>query len=324
MKQIVFLISMHRSGSSLVAKGLESCNVTLGSHLMEGRSDNPKGFFEDTRMAVFNEKILTIMDFQWSLIGTEPTELHENELKDLREEAVSLIKQKVAETEIGLSIGIKDPRFCRLAAFWFSICKDNSLPYKVIFLVRDNNEVSQSLNSRNNIPFKAGYALWLDYLYLITKQLEDTETLFIRLDSFCNDIDSHILSIGEFLGDKVNPDLLKEYSEIFFEKKLFHKVVTTNYIKSRSYDYMTTLQSGHVLTKKNIVILHHICKIEKQTKKSLEGYLEQLNWHRIAENGVLREQITLQKEKLNSLKVELQIFIQNNTKNIAELKKRAI
>jgi len=324
MAQIVFLISMHRSGSSLVARGLECCEVTLGQSLMPGQPDNPKGFFEDTRVSSLNERILTIMDYQWSLIGTEPKVLHKNELKDLTKKATSLLKSKVGESESDLSVGIKDPRLCRLAEFWFSICEEVSLPYNVIFLVRDHNEVSQSLYKRNNIPFEAGYALWLDYLFVATKQLRNTEMLFIQLDSFCESIDTHTHAIADFLGNKVDLTELNTYIEEFYDERMLHKAEVINPIKSPTYKFITTLQSGFVLSKKDVTKLHALCTREKQTKPALKGYLAQLNWHRVAESQALRESIYAYESKIDKLKLELNSYIQKSVDNIEELRKNIL
>ena len=69
MKQIIFVLGMHRTGTSLLTAciyhmlGLNS--EEDGDNLMKATKDNPRGYFEDVRIVNLNEKILTALGYSW-------------------------------------------------------------------------------------------------------------------------------------------------------------------------------------------------------------------------------------------------------------------
>ncbi len=293
---------MHRSGSSLLAKSLECCDVGLGNNLMAKQPDNPKGFFEDPRISELNERILTIMDYQWSLLSTSVMTVPcKGQLEGIKKEAKDLLLNKIEECRKNHYLGIKDPRLCRLAYFWFSICNECSIAYKVIFLVRNPNEVALSLNKRNNMPQSGGYALWLDYLYSAIGQLNNVDTLFIRLDAFCCSMNEHINAIGDFLGKEVNKEALSKYTTEFYDRKLLHTARRSHIVNSSAWDYLQSCQSGVRLSNDLINELKKICKAEQNTDVALKAYIDQLNWHRVAESQALRKIISDQAGTLNAI-----------------------
>jgi hypothetical protein len=93
MKKIIFVVSMHRSDSSLLTKALECCGVHLGSHLRAPSKDNPKGYFEDMDFSLLNDEILTHTDHQWSLITTRQTTLGQAQWDIFSKKAIYLLKK---------------------------------------------------------------------------------------------------------------------------------------------------------------------------------------------------------------------------------------
>jgi len=64
-KRIVVIIGMHRSGTSVIARGLKVLGVTLGDNLMPPGEDNPKGYWEDLDINELNVELLNF--FKMSL-----------------------------------------------------------------------------------------------------------------------------------------------------------------------------------------------------------------------------------------------------------------
>ena len=56
---------MHRSGTSVVARGLQVLGVCLGDNLMAAKLDNPKGFWEDLDINAFNIEMLNALGGEW-------------------------------------------------------------------------------------------------------------------------------------------------------------------------------------------------------------------------------------------------------------------
>ena len=55
-KEIIIVLGMHRSGTSLIAGVLHEMGVNMGSNLMKADEYNPKGYFEDIEIYKFNSR----------------------------------------------------------------------------------------------------------------------------------------------------------------------------------------------------------------------------------------------------------------------------
>ena len=70
--RLVFILGMHRSGSSALAGSLYHCGLPLGNNLLMGLSDNPKGHFEHRAVLAVNEHILGCLVQSWSSVVPMP------------------------------------------------------------------------------------------------------------------------------------------------------------------------------------------------------------------------------------------------------------
>ena len=58
-ERLIVVLGMHRSGTSTIARALQTMGVSLGDKLMPAADgDNPKGFFEDTDIYALNVEML--------------------------------------------------------------------------------------------------------------------------------------------------------------------------------------------------------------------------------------------------------------------------
>ena len=311
MKNIVFIISMHRSGSSLFTKCLETCGVKLGHNLMNPQADNPKGFFEDQEIVQLNEEILKVMDYQWSLINHEHYTLSDSVQSDFKKQAINILVQRLSELSDGEYFAIKDPRLCRLAPFWFDICDELKIEYKIIFLVREPNWVANSLNKRNKIPYLGGYSLWLDYLnssLCFFKKTTNKQIMYLRFDDFIHNMNERIISVAKFLDATINIVELNDYLDNFYEPALLSSHSNHPLFNSNVWKEMLDIESGQVISQDKIINLNQLISREQDTKKALLGAIQQLNWHRKGESESLRIQIELKSEKISQLESLNQSF----------------
>lgn len=49
-KQVIMILGMHRSGTSILTRLLPVFNVTLGNTLLSSADDNPTGFWGDSEI----------------------------------------------------------------------------------------------------------------------------------------------------------------------------------------------------------------------------------------------------------------------------------
>lgn len=160
-KKIVFVLGMHRSGTSAITKGLETLGVDLGEHLLPPvAGDNDKGYFEDVDFNDLNIDVLAEAGCTWeSLRPLSADDFAGPGFDVLRQRATRLIDQK---TGGGLSC-VKDPRFSVLLPFWLPILKSLGVEPLFVMAIRNPQSVVRSLQSglRGEVPDALGYYLWL-------------------------------------------------------------------------------------------------------------------------------------------------------------------
>ena len=58
MKHCIFILGMHRSGTSALSGVINALGLDLGTNLMQADVYNPKGYFENMLVYEFNRSIL--------------------------------------------------------------------------------------------------------------------------------------------------------------------------------------------------------------------------------------------------------------------------
>jgi hypothetical protein len=116
-KKLIVVIGMHRTGTSLITRGLQVMGVNLGDNLLPAMADvNAKGFWEDADINALNISMLHAIGSEWDYL----TRITEANVQQLQQQgfflqAVELLRQKTAQAHI---FGLKDPRIAKLLPFW--------------------------------------------------------------------------------------------------------------------------------------------------------------------------------------------------------------
>lgn len=156
---VICIIGMHRSGTSLIAKLLYQCGVYLGSEdqLLGANSGNADGHFEHKGFLKINDALLHHFGGSWEFPPQRQGNWHENNvLESVRNDARALL----AELSIRSPWGWKEPRTTVLLPFWKSIVPG----LRFVICVRSPLEVAKSLAKRNKIPVEQGMILWHTYM----------------------------------------------------------------------------------------------------------------------------------------------------------------
>lgn len=112
----IIVLGMHRSGTSLVARGLYALDVEMGNSLLQPLHDNPKGFWEDKEIVRINDALLAIHGRKWdSIEWDEISKYAGRKYEKLRKAARSHIQDNYISSKLW---GFKDPRTVRLLGFW--------------------------------------------------------------------------------------------------------------------------------------------------------------------------------------------------------------
>ncbi len=173
-KKVVCVLSMHRSGSSMLMRVLNICGVYIGdSVIREKLLDNKKGHWENRKFLEINERILEIYGGAWEHPPQFPESWEDDErLNDLYTEARNAVDVLFEEADL---IGFKDPRMCLTLPFWKKV-----VPHmKYIIPIRHPQEVAMSLFKRNGIQIKDGIILWVIYWSEILHYTKDDKRIFV-------------------------------------------------------------------------------------------------------------------------------------------------
>lgn len=156
---LVVVLGMHRSGTSVITRAMETMGAEFGDNLMPPVPGvNDKGFFEDLDIYAINQEILSLAGADWhSLAPIEFGKIDEVSLQAIRVRATELLAKKCRSKIFAL----KDPRISRLLPFWQPIFE--SLDVRVVYAlaIRNPMSVGRSLEKRDNFSYDKSFLLWL-------------------------------------------------------------------------------------------------------------------------------------------------------------------
>ncbi len=166
MKQTaIFILGMHRSGTSLLASLVEVLGIDVGDELYPPDVNNPRGYFEDRACVDIQERILHTLGLPW----------HEEKgmlpLPDYwwRQPAIlPLIGELDAWLQTRIRSGqpiwaLKDPRTTRFLPMWNELLGRNGIRLNCVLAVREPEAVVASEVKRDHVPVSRVFHTWLRY-----------------------------------------------------------------------------------------------------------------------------------------------------------------
>lgn len=216
---LLLILGMHRSGTSAIAKGVESLGLSLGEYLLGAAPDNPKGYWEDAEGVALNQKIFERCDLRWN----EARILDADELlarsEDLRRTVGDLLTSRIA---CWRQWAFKDPRTLRTLPIWLAAADDCRLDTRALLVLRDPREVCASLAARNRMdPLRAQLmwaAHWLPFLPL----LRGHRLAVIDYDEIMTTPAQALQRAATRLAYAVDTRQLRQYEEGFLDPALRH------------------------------------------------------------------------------------------------------
>jgi hypothetical protein len=154
----IAVLGMHRSGTSLVARLLNSMGCYAGEEGDFPAPDvfNPTGYWEHHDVWALDEEMLTALDASW----LDPAHADLARLSDeLRLTFVARARAIVRALDAHGSWMVKDPRLAILFPIWRETL-DRGL---CVLVWREPASVARSLEHRDGLPFVVGLALWEEY-----------------------------------------------------------------------------------------------------------------------------------------------------------------
>ena len=242
-KQAIFILGMHRSGTSTVSNFITSLGYDLGHHPMAPREDNPKGFWENTEITRVNDEILALHGLRWDSL----TLTRDLPIKSIcnDKQIASKVLQVVEKEFDADNICIKDPRMCYLLPLWKTVLNEANYETQYVTVNRDPAAVAKSLSKRDMMSFERGLLLWLLYSVSLARHIAGSSTIAIDYDELMKSPAGSLeplklLNPGEF------EEQLSKFVDEFLSDNLYHHspTETTNPLALYALTLKQTLGKG--------------------------------------------------------------------------------
>ena len=154
----LFVLGMHRSGTSAITGALRHCDVWVGeeTELTDANVENPLGFWERRDMRDLCDQMLHSAGADWWRVANfDPKAIPRAALTEQRRK----FEKIVSELDNYQAWVIKEPRLCLLMPVLRHYVKNPVC----IHIHRNPLEVARSLQTRNGFSIAAGLALWEVY-----------------------------------------------------------------------------------------------------------------------------------------------------------------
>ena len=236
----IFVLGVHRSGTSALMGTLNSLGVEIGTDLLPPSEDNPKGFYENNFVHEINEKILTALNSSWDDLFTLPHNWWNQDylFNDYQNEVTDFVKSQFSNTNI---FGIKDPRLCRLLPFWKKVFDELLIKTHCVISLRNPFEVANSLVKRNGFSIEKSLLLWMINMMEADLYTKDIPRVFISFESLIKDPEIAVKHLLDTLNIKFPVKYKDAEDEIsnFLDAKLKHYNVVTRSTGNESLDLIS-------------------------------------------------------------------------------------
>ena len=226
-KKIIVVLGMHRSGTSVITRGLQVMGVVLGDRMMPAaEGNNDKGFWEDIDLNALNIEMLNAIGSDWyhvTAITSVDIDLLRKQGYYLR--AAELLRQKIGSASV---FGLKDPRIAKLLPFWKEVFNHCQLDVSYILAVRNPLSVAKSLAERDGIEAEQSYLLWLGHVVISLLHSSDDERIVVDYDRLMQSPSHELNRIANSISLEIDPVELESYETVFLDEGLRHTVYTIN------------------------------------------------------------------------------------------------
>ena len=158
----VFILGMHRSGTSALSRTLSLLGCDLPNAQITATDGNEAGHWEPAGIVALNDALLASAGSCWNdWLPVNPrwydSPVHAGFLARARETLA-------AEYAGSPLFVLKDPRNCRLARFWYEAFEAEGIDPVTVISLRNPLEVAKSLEVRDEMEPGYGELLWLRHM----------------------------------------------------------------------------------------------------------------------------------------------------------------
>ena len=194
----IVVLGMHRSGTSVLTRGLQGLGVYLGDRFLGTRPDNPTGYWEDQGIVDLNERLLAALGLNWESISLiADSQWQRAEVQTLGDEAAAYLQDRFLQYPLW---GFKDPRTVRLLPFWRTVLQRLGVDDQYIIAIRTPLGVATSLLRRQNVSPATSHMMSLVYLVPYLHEIAGKPVVVADYDLLMADPRTQLSRVADRLG----------------------------------------------------------------------------------------------------------------------------
>lgn len=192
-REVVIVLGMHRSGTSLLANVLHLLGVDMLDQPTYASAKNQTGFWERQDIVALHDEILGVLNVPIGspahAIPFAPGWWRSVEIKPQKKKLRDLVAGHLEQ--VRRPWGFKDPRTCRLLPLWGEILEELDVSPRFVWAVRHPAESSLSMSLKNPqhrpIPVPQSEVMWLAYNYDILRYVGRHWPIIVPYDAWFDD-----------------------------------------------------------------------------------------------------------------------------------------
>lgn len=196
---VVGVLGMHRSGTSLCTAILQRLGARLGGPLLPANAFNPEGYQEHAEVVDTHQTLLAALGADWdsphspdpvpSAFWTSPA------ATTARTRLGRLVARETAEAG---SWAFKDPRTPRFLPLWRDVLSDRTAAW--VLSVRHPAAVAASLAARDGMPASIAGLLWLEHYLEALRHAGDSLSAVVHYEDWFADPLAQARRLAAVLG----------------------------------------------------------------------------------------------------------------------------
>lgn len=192
--QGVYVLGMHRSGTSVVAGIVERLGLDGGPRrsMLSADEFNSDGYWEQRPIVEFHDRMLNLLG-GWA--SAPPAEVDLDRARTLAAQARPRLEAVLGELYRAPWF-VKDPRHCLLLDLWTELRGTSQL---AVVVSRDPEHVARSLDRRNTYSPELAAALWESYTRQLLRSLGGRPAVVVHYEELTSDPATVVTRIAEGL-----------------------------------------------------------------------------------------------------------------------------
>jgi len=220
-KTAIVVLGMHRSGTSVLTRLISLMGAALPKNVMAKHPSNPTGFWEPQKLMELNDRMLEEAGRRWDdWRSVDLQAMGSDRLRFYRSSIRNLLVEEYDDAQL---IVLKEPRICRLAAFYEDILTEIGYQAHFIIPIRNPIAVAFSLAERDGITLSSGKMLWLRHVLDAEFATRTFSRCFVSYEALAADWKAVASAIANTFGVALrhDPGSVPEL-ETFLNPELMH------------------------------------------------------------------------------------------------------